>query len=74
MDSDSKASGEESDWLEGLTDEDAYELVLPTGAAIGHRSLRRYWRQRVPLRTPAQQKRSHLRLQRLLGPYRALGE
>lgn len=69
----SDASDDETDWLQGLSDEDAYELVLPTGAAIGHRSLRRYWRQRVPLRTPEQRKRSQLHLQRLVAS-RALGD
>ncbi|XP_063217860.1 cytoplasmic 60S subunit biogenesis factor ZNF622 [Bacillus rossius redtenbacheri] len=47
-----------------------YQLVLPSGATIGHRSLMRYYRQSLnPNRPGTHQKKLH----RLLVQYRALG-
>ena len=45
------------------------ELVLPSGARVGHRALRLYYRQRVPT---LEQRKSTL-LSRLMSQYRALG-
>ncbi|KAI8035562.1 cytoplasmic 60S subunit biogenesis factor ZNF622 [Drosophila gunungcola] len=56
-----------------LLDGDEYQLVLPSGAVIGHRSLLRYYRQRLrPERAVVLQK-SDRKLHRVLSEYRALG-
>lgn len=53
-------------------DDTDYQLVLPSGATIGHRSLMRYYRQSLnPNRAVAVPKREKLR--RVLLQYRALG-
>ncbi|XP_067011987.2 cytoplasmic 60S subunit biogenesis factor ZNF622 [Anabrus simplex] len=53
-----------------VIDDSDYELVLPSGAKIGHRSLMRYYRQKLdPSRAVVPQKKIH----RVLAQYRALG-
>jgi len=52
-----------------LSDED-FQLVLPSGATIGHRSLMRYYRQNIP---PNRREQSKKIVPRLLAHYRALG-
>ncbi|XP_075156168.1 cytoplasmic 60S subunit biogenesis factor ZNF622 [Haematobia irritans] len=55
-----------------LLDGDEYQLVLPSGATIGHRSLLRYYKQRLnPNRAVVPKKSS--KLHHLLSTYRALG-
>lgn len=53
-----------------VLDDTAFELVLPSGARIGHRSLMRYYRQNVdPNKAVVQRKKVH----KVLAHYRALG-
>lgn len=52
-----------------LSDED-FQLVLPSGATIGHRSLMKYYRQNIP---PNRREQSKKLVPRLLAHYRALG-
>ncbi|CAK1548288.1 unnamed protein product [Leptosia nina] len=54
-------------------DADNYQLVLPSGAVIGHRSLMRYYKQHLPASTEVVVKKSSRKLHHLLGVYRALG-
>ncbi|XP_005177355.1 cytoplasmic 60S subunit biogenesis factor ZNF622 [Musca domestica] len=55
-----------------LLDGDEYQLVLPSGATIGHRSLLRYYKQRLnPNRALVPQKSS--KLHHVLSTYRSLG-
>lgn len=68
---DMKAGGEEDEVEVPVLEDCDYQLVLPSGATIGHRSLMRYYRQNlnpnkavVPL-----QKKIH----RVIAQYRALG-
>lgn len=49
---------------------DGYELVLPSGATVGHRSLKLYYRQNLPQRTLG---RTSTALPRVLAQYKALG-
>ncbi|KAJ2946472.1 hypothetical protein O0L34_g12520 [Tuta absoluta] len=60
---------EEPAALEG----DDYQLVLPSGITVGHRSLMRYYKQNVTHSTQVLVKKSDRKLHRLLGVYRALG-
>ncbi|CAG5018459.1 unnamed protein product [Parnassius apollo] len=60
---------EEPATLEG----DDYQLVLPSGVVVGHRSLMRYYKQNLTQSSQALVKRSDRKLHRLLGVYRALG-
>lgn len=51
---------------------DEYQLVLPSGAVIGHRSLLRYYKQRLnPNR--ALVPKTNKKLHKVLSEYRALG-
>nr|XP_026690810.1 zinc finger protein 622 isoform X2 [Ciona intestinalis] len=52
-------------------DEEDSELVLPSGARIGHRSLLRYYRQNFPPVERVKQNRG--RIDRLMHQYRAIG-
>ncbi|XP_064103752.1 cytoplasmic 60S subunit biogenesis factor ZNF622-like [Macrobrachium nipponense] len=53
---------------------DDFQLVLPSGAIVGHRTLMRYYRQRLkPERTVAVKKTPGLSFTNLLSHYRALG-
>ncbi|XP_047536413.1 zinc finger protein 622 [Vanessa atalanta] len=52
---------------------DDYQLVLPSGVTVGHRSLMRYYKQNVTQNSQALVKKSDRKLHRLLGVYRALG-
>lgn len=57
---------------EPVLDGDEYQLVLPSGAVIGHRSLLRYYKQRLnPNR--ALVPKSNKQLHKVLATYRALG-
>ncbi|KAH8294528.1 hypothetical protein KR044_005844 [Drosophila immigrans] len=56
-----------------LLDGDEYQLVLPSGAVIGHRSLLRYYKQRLHPERALVPKKSDRRLHRVLSEYRALG-
>ncbi|XP_022128060.2 zinc finger protein 622 [Pieris rapae] len=54
-------------------DADNFQLVLPSGAVVGHRSLMRYYKQNLPANTEVVLKKSERKLHHLLGVYRALG-
>lgn len=56
-----------------LLDGDEYQLVLPSGAVIGHRSLLRYYKQRLNSDRTFVPKKSDRKLHRVLGEYRSLG-
>ncbi|KAH8400423.1 hypothetical protein KR215_012047 [Drosophila sulfurigaster] len=56
-----------------LLDGDEYQLVLPSGAVIGHRSLLRYYKQRLHPERAVVLKKSDRKLHRVLSEYRALG-
>lgn len=56
-----------------LLDGDEYQLVLPSGAVIGHRSLLRYYKQRLHPERALVLKKSDRKLHRVLSEYRALG-
>jgi pre-60S factor REI1 len=59
--------------LKELDVNDDLELVLPSGAVVGHRSLARYFRQNLRP-TPLEPKRkSRLALDKVMSQYRALG-
>ncbi|KAL4222432.1 hypothetical protein ACF0H5_018471 [Mactra antiquata] len=49
---------------------DGYELVLPSGATIGHRSLHRYYKQNI---NPRSGERTKSILPKMLAQYKALG-
>lgn len=48
---------------------DSLELVLPSGAKVGHRALKQYYKQRFP----TQEQRKSALISRLMSQYRALG-
>lgn len=52
---------------------DDFQLVLPSGITVGHRSLMRYYKQNLTQNSGALVKKSDRKLHRLLGVYRALG-
>ncbi|XP_078321100.1 cytoplasmic 60S subunit biogenesis factor ZNF622-like [Crassostrea virginica] len=54
---------------ENVLDTEGYELVLPSGATIGHRSLWKYYKQNLPQRSEG----SSTVLPKMLAQYRALG-
>ncbi|KAI9590668.1 zinc finger protein 622 [Glossina fuscipes] len=56
-----------------LLDGDEYQLVLPSGAVIGHRSLLRYYKQYLNPNRCIVAKKSDRRLHHLLSTYRSLG-
>ncbi|KAH8269662.1 hypothetical protein KR026_000739 [Drosophila bipectinata] len=56
-----------------LLDGDEYQLVLPSGAVIGHRSLLRYYKQRLRPESAVVLKKSDRKLHKVLSEYRALG-
>lgn len=56
-----------------LLDGDEYQLVLPSGAVIGHRSLMRYYKQRLNPNRALVPKKSDRKFHHLLSTYRALG-
>ncbi|XP_068628594.1 cytoplasmic 60S subunit biogenesis factor ZNF622 [Battus philenor] len=60
---------EEPTTLEGCD----YQLVLPSGIVVGHRSLMRYYKQNLTVNSQALVKKSDRKLHRLLGVYKALG-
>ncbi|EEC19589.1 ribosome biogenesis protein, putative [Ixodes scapularis] len=49
---------------------DGWQLVLPSGAVVGHRSLARYYRQNLPAEAASRNRES---AKKLLSHYRALG-
>uniref|UniRef100_T1IQQ3 C2H2-type domain-containing protein n=1 Tax=Strigamia maritima TaxID=126957 RepID=T1IQQ3_STRMM len=54
-----------------VLDDESYELVLPSGATIGHRSLMRYYKQNIP--PPRSGQHRSKKLAPVLAHYRALG-
>ncbi|CAG9783079.1 unnamed protein product [Diatraea saccharalis] len=52
---------------------DDFQLVLPSGVVVGHRSLMKYYKQNLTHNSQAIVKKSDRKLHRLLGVYRALG-
>lgn len=52
---------------------DEYQLVLPSGNVIGHRSLMRYYRQRINPNRAVVIKKSDKKLHHVMAQYRALG-
>lgn len=55
-------------------DGEEFQLVLPSGAVIGHRSLLRYYKQRLnPNRVVALPNKSDRKLHKVLAEYRSLG-
>jgi len=63
---------EEEDEVEVVElEEEDYQLVLPSGATIGHRSLQRYYRQKLGFRPANPAGNQHLN--KLISQYRALG-
>lgn len=52
---------------------DEYQLVLPSGNVIGHRSLMRYYKQRLNPNRALVVKKSDKKLHRVMAEYRALG-
>lgn len=60
---------ENPDLLEG----DEYQLVLPSGMVIGHRSLMRYYKQKINPNKAVVLKKSDRKLHKVLAEYRSLG-
>lgn len=56
-----------------VLDGDDYQLVLPSGSIIGHRSLMRYYKQRINPNRAVVVKKSDKKLHHLMAHYRALG-
>lgn len=56
-----------------VLDGDDYQLVLPSGIVIGHRSLMRYYKQRTNPNKAVVIKKSDRRLHKVLAEYRSLG-
>ncbi|CAD7086897.1 unnamed protein product [Hermetia illucens] len=56
-----------------LLDGDEYQLVLPSGAVIGHRSLMRYYKQRLNPNRALTVSKSNKKLHKVLSEYRSLG-
>uniref|UniRef100_A0A182Q4F8 C2H2-type domain-containing protein n=1 Tax=Anopheles farauti TaxID=69004 RepID=A0A182Q4F8_9DIPT len=54
-------------------DGDEYQLVLPSGNVIGHRSLMRYYKQRINPNRAIVVKKSTQKLHKVLAQYRSLG-
>jgi pre-60S factor REI1 len=63
----------DSTTVEGGVEGDEYQLVLPSGNVIGHRSLMRYYKQRINPNRALVPKKSDKRLHKVLAEYRALG-
>lgn len=60
----------DTETLEG----DEFQMVLPSGAVIGHRSLMRYYKQRLnPQRALVPTSKTSKKLHRMLAEYRSLG-
>ncbi|XP_060081154.1 cytoplasmic 60S subunit biogenesis factor ZNF622-like [Ylistrum balloti] len=64
------AEDEEEEVEQKVLASDNYELVLPSGATIGHRSLQKYYRQNLPQRESS---RTKALLPNMLAHYKALG-
>lgn len=67
--------GEDEDDASNVLIDEGYSLVLPSGARIGHRSLMRYYRQRLkPVgdETKTERRGKHA-MDKILGQYKALG-
>lgn len=56
-----------------VLDGDEYQLVLPSGNVIGHRSLMRYYKQRLNPNRALVAKKSDKKLHKVMAEYRALG-
>lgn len=53
--------------------EGGFELMLPSGATAGHRSLQRYYKQQLPARRTPLRKKRNVQVDRLMAQYRGLG-
>ncbi|KAL3267379.1 hypothetical protein HHI36_011510 [Cryptolaemus montrouzieri] len=54
-------------------DDSEYQLVLPSGVKVGHRSLMRYYKQSITHKTALVPSRNTKKLHKVLATYRALG-
>ncbi|XP_067137764.1 cytoplasmic 60S subunit biogenesis factor ZNF622 [Centruroides vittatus] len=63
----------EPEAIPALLDDSGWELVLPSGAAVGHRSLARYYRQNLRPRDGRKEERSKRLMRVAASRYRALG-
>lgn len=57
---------------EQLDDSD-FQLVLPSGVTVGHRSLMRYYKQKLNPNSAGPVSKGNKKLHRVLAEYRALG-
>lgn len=64
---------EEIEETPSAIDGDEYQLVLPSGAVIGHRSLMRYYKQRLNPNRALVPKKTDKKLHKVLAEYRSLG-
>ena len=66
----------ESDEVPGMAigiAKDGFELMLPSGATAGHRSLRQYYKQQFPAKRMPLRKKQNVQVDRLIAQYRGLG-
>ncbi|XP_055844698.1 cytoplasmic 60S subunit biogenesis factor ZNF622 [Episyrphus balteatus] len=63
----------DEEFVPDLLDGDEYQLVLPSGAVIGHRSLLRYYKQRLNPNRAITINKSDRKLHKVLSQYRSLG-
>lgn len=63
----------DEEFVPDLLDGDEYQLVLPSGAVIGHRSLLRYYKQRLNPNRAITIHKSDRKLHKVLSHYRSLG-
>lgn len=54
-------------------DDSDYQLVLPSGVTVGHRSLMRYYKQKLNPNSVAVVPKNTKKLHKVLAEYRALG-
>ncbi|XP_055913892.1 cytoplasmic 60S subunit biogenesis factor ZNF622 [Eupeodes corollae] len=63
----------DEEFVPDLLEGDEYQLVLPSGAVIGHRSLLRYYKQRLNPNRAVTVHKSDRKLHKVLSQYRSLG-
>lgn len=76
MDVDADIDNEDADTVGGGSSHDdgeEFQLVLPSGAVLGHRSLLRYYKQKLNPERQLVPKKSNKHLHKVLHEYRALG-
>lgn len=73
VDADLDEEGEEADNDGAGVDGEEFQLVLPSGTVLGHRSLLRYYKQRLNPERQLVAKKSNKHLHKVLHEYRALG-